>query len=144
MKGRLFRRLAAFAVILAILGCTGNTSVADAKASVITVKATGVSLREGFILTKKMAKKVAKVKVNGKSVNFSVKRSQIGKKITPSSKGKKKLTLKVNGISKSLSVKVNYMTDLYLKQLKLVLVEDSNFLEKNFRNASTFMASYLL
>ena len=148
MKGKSFRRLTTFVLVLAtILSLCGvNTTVADAKSkgSVVLLKPTGKYLLEGFSLTESMVRKTVKATENGKSIRFSVKKKQtgIGKTIKPSKKGKKKLTVRVNGRSVSASVKVNYMTDLYLKKTKLIVVEEEKFQEKNFRKNSTVMAGY--
>ena len=148
MKGKSFRRLTTFVLVLAtILSLCGvNTTVADAKSkgSVVLLRPTGKYLLEGFSLTESMVRKTVKATENGKSIRFSVKKKQtgIGKTIKPSKKGKKKLTVRVNGRSVSVSVKVNYMTDLYLKKTKLILVEGEKFQEKNFRKNSTVMAGY--
>ncbi len=148
MKGKKLSRLTVFLLVLAttLSLCGVNTTVADAKSkgSAVLLKATGKYLLEGFSLTESMVRKTVKATENGKPIRFSVKKklTGIGTKIKPSKKGKKKLTVRVYGRSVSVYVKVNYMTDLYLKKTKLVLVEKEKFSEKNFRKTSTIMAEY--
>ena len=145
MKRKKFCRLVALASISAVLVSPVNTGIAQAKtkakASVITVNTKG-SLPEGVDFSKRLAKKVINVKINGKAVNFSLKKSQLGKPIVPSKKGTKKVILRLNGKSKKAYVKVDYMTDLDVKQIKFVLTNKSAFSEKLCRNGLVVMGEY--
>lgn len=131
---------------LAIASSTNiDASVASAKAtSKVTVKVTGVSLREGTVFSKKMAKKAVIITKNGKKTNkFTV--SKIGTVIKPKN-GKFKFTAKDGKFKKVVSVKVNRIKKIHIKQCKqLPLEEGSTFSSaeiKKFKKKTILMADY--
>lgn len=107
----------------------------------IQVKKTGVSLREGEMLSKKKVKKVLKVTRNGKKVkNFNI--NETGK-VVKAKNGKYKLTISVGKRKVSTRVNVNPIKKIYIKQSKqLPLVEGTKFSISTFKKKTVVMADY--
>lgn len=148
-RGRILAFVLALAMILSTVpSSTSKAAFCDCKNIVkLTAKTTGVTLREGQILTKSMVKKALKVTAsyeNGKkkSKYTSYKVKQVGKTIKPT-KGKYKVTIYVGKVKKTVSVKVNQIKKIYIKQSKqTALQEGSTFSTSAFKKKTIVYADY--
>lgn len=147
MKGKTRKRIALILMTIMVLSTISGVNVSAAsKAAKVTcnckycslkVKVTG-TLREGSKISKKSVAKVLRVTKKGKKCTYSVK--QIGKTVKGS---KYKLTIQKGDVKKNISVKVNRIKEIYIKQCKLTsLVEGSTFDPAIFKKKSVVMAGY--